>query len=144
MNFGRNELLIVAAVVAVLIFVAVPLLLSGNKQGQLAEVPLNVNAIRVAEIQYHDAFGDYISADAAPRPPHAVDANAVPWAPTRGFTRLSWSPETETVVGSYSVVATSTGFTGHGACDVDGDGNRATFEATLEAEAKATSADGVY
>jgi len=144
MNFGRNEILIVIAVIAVLILVAVPLLLSGNKTGQRDEVPLNVNAIRTAEIQYHDAFGDYISAEAAPRPPHAVDATAVPWEPSRGFRRLSWSPETEEVLGSYSVSATRDGFTVSGACDVDGDGARATFEATLDDEAKATSADNVY
>jgi hypothetical protein len=144
MNIGRNEILIASAVVAVLILVAVPLLLSGNRDGQLAEVPLNVNAIRIAEIQYHDAFGDYIAADAAPRPLHAVDATAVPWEPSRGFKRLSWSPETAEVVGSYAVTVTEEGFTVVGACDVDGDGSRATFEATLQAEAKATSAEGVY
>lgn len=144
MNFGRNEILIVVAVIAVLILVAVPLLLSGNKNGQRDEVPLNVNAIRTAEIQYHDAFGDYVSAEAAPRAPHAVDANPAPWAPSRGFKRLSWSPETEAVLGSYSVSADRKGFTVYGACDVDGDGARATYEATLDAEAKATSAENVY
>jgi type II secretory pathway pseudopilin PulG len=144
MNLGRNEILIAVAVVAVLILVAIPLLLSGSKQGQLTEVPLNVNAIRTAEIQYHDAFGEYVSAEAAPRAPHAVDPNPIPWAPSRGFNRLSWAPETEAVVGSYSVTATSDGFTVFGACDVDGDGARATFEANLAQEAKATSAENVY
>jgi type II secretory pathway pseudopilin PulG len=144
MNFGRNEILIVVAVIAVLILVAVPLLLSGNKNGARDEVPLNVNAIRTHEMQYHDAFGDYISADAAPRPPHAVDANPVKWEPSRGFSRLSWSPETEEVYGSYSVSASRKGFTVTGACDVDGDGVRATYEATLESEATATSPDNVY
>ena len=144
MTLGRNEILIAVAIVAVLILVAIPLLLSGSKQGQAAEVPLNVNAIRTAEIQYHDAFNEYISAEAAPRAPHAVDPNPVAWAPSRGFKRLSWSPGTEAVVGSYAVIATSKGFTVSGACDVDGDGARATYEASLEAEAKATSAENVY
>lgn len=144
MNLGRNEILIGIAVVAVLILVAIPLLLSGSKQGQIAEVPLNVNGIRTAEIQYHDAFNEYVSAESAPRPPHAVDPTPVEWVPSRGFKRLSWEPETPTVVGSYSVTATSDGFTVFGACDVDGDGARATFEATLTAEAAATSDANVY
>ena len=144
MNLGRNEILIAVAVVAVLILVAVPLLLSGSKQGSLAEVPVNVNGIRTAEIQYNDAFNEYVSADWAPRAQHAVNPEAIPWAPSRGFKRLSWAPETEVVVGAYSVTATAEGFTVFGACDVDGDGARATFEATLTTEATATSEPNVY
>ncbi|MEZ5397897.1 MAG: hypothetical protein R2724_34735 [Bryobacterales bacterium] len=45
--------------------------------------------------------------------------------------------------GSYSVQADGAGFKVTGSCDVDGDGQRATFEATHEVEAHATSPAGV-
>lgn len=144
MNIGRNEILIGVAVLAVAILILVPVLLSSSKSGRRDEVEALVNAIRQAEIDYHDAFGEYVSADAAPRPPHAVGPDPVPWAPTEGFRKLSWGPEAEEVYGSYQVQADKKGFKVIGSCDVDGDGQRAIFEATHEEPAKLVTGSGVY
>lgn len=143
-GLGRTEILIGVAVVAVLALITVPLGVSMSKKSRRAEVPLNVDAIRTAEIEYQSAFSEYVPADAAPRAPHAVDADAVPWQPTDGFKRLSWAPEQDEVRGSYSVQATRDAFTVTGACDVDGDGNRAIFTATVEQGALMVSDGNVY
>lgn len=144
MNIGRNEILIGVAVLAVAILILVPFLLSSNKSSRRDEVEALVNAIRQAEIDYHDAFGEYVSAEAAPRPPHAVGPEPVAWNPTEGFRKLSWAPEADEVYGSYQVQADKHGFKIIGSCDVDGDGERAVFEATQEQAAQRTTASGVY
>lgn len=144
MNIGRSQILVAVAVVAVAILIIVPIIVSSSKSSRLEELEKNVNAIRIAEIQYREAFGEYISADAAPRPPHAVDGNPVPWIPSNGFRKLSWAPDAETVIGSYQVQADKEGFKVIGFCDVDGDGERATYEATQDKEAYAVSGSGVY
>ncbi|MEQ1508756.1 MAG: hypothetical protein ABMB14_41395 [Myxococcota bacterium] len=144
MTIGRNEILIGVAVLAVAILVVVPIVVSSSKSSRLEELETNVNAIRQAELQYHDAFTEYVSADAAPRPPHAVDPNPVPWAPTEGFRKLSWAPDGDAVIGSYQVQADKNGFKVIGACDVDGDGERAVFEATQDEVAHAITGSGIY
>ncbi|MBA2322198.1 MAG: hypothetical protein H0V89_13720 [Deltaproteobacteria bacterium] len=132
------------AVLAVLTLIIVPVIWSFSRNARRDEVPLNVEAIRATELSYEKAFNEFLSADAAPRPPHAVDADAVPWIPSDGFRRLGWAPADAEVRGSYSVTATKTGFVVHGACDVDGDGHRALYEADVARAAVATTDDGVY
>ncbi|MEQ1567960.1 MAG: hypothetical protein ABMA64_20140 [Myxococcota bacterium] len=144
MNIGRNEILIGVAALAVAALIVVPIVVSSSKSGRVSEVEQTVNAIRLAELQYHDAFNEYVSADPSPRPPHAVDPNPVPWSPTDGFRKLAWAPEHAEVIGSYQVQADKTGFKVIGACDVDGDGERAVFEATQDQEAHPVTGSGVY
>jgi Tfp pilus assembly protein PilE len=141
---GRTEILVAVAVLAVLTLIVVPVIWSFSRSSRRAEVPLNVEAIRLTELSYHKAFTEFLSADAAPRPPHAVDAEAVPWVPSDGFRRLGWAPADAEVRGSYSVTANKTGFVVHGACDVDGDGHRALYQADADHEAAATTDNGVY
>jgi hypothetical protein len=141
---GRTEILVAVAVLAVLTLIIVPVIWSFSRNSRREEVPLNVDAIRATELSYHKAFSEFLSADAAPRPPHAVDAEAVPWVPSDGFRRLGWAPADAEVRGSYSVTATRTGFTVNGACDVDGDGHRALYQADAEHPAAATTDNGVY
>lgn len=143
-GFGRTEILVGIAIAALLALVAVPWGLHQAKKSRRAEVPLLVDAIRMAELQYHSAFREYVPAEAAPRPPHAVDPTPVPWVPSAGFRELSWAPEQAEVRGSYSVQVDGGGFTVTGACDVDGDGNRAVYTATAEHEARRVSESNVY
>ena len=140
----KQFLLRATIVVAVLLLVTVPLWLSTSRKSARAEVPLLVNGIRTAEVTYQKAFEDYVSAEAAPRPLTAVDDHAVPWKPTPGFVKLVWTPDQEEVWGAYQVVARGEHFTITGTCDVDGDGERATFTAT-EADPAAMATDaGVF
>ncbi len=146
-GIGRTEVLIGLAVIAVLALITLPLMRGTSNDALRAEVPLNVNQIRIAETEQKEAFGDYLSAEAAPRKPEAVNATPVKWEATRGFKKLSWDPENrEEVYGSYSVAATADGFTVKGTCDTDGDGRRANFTASSSEDgaAKMTSAEDVY
>jgi type II secretory pathway pseudopilin PulG len=143
-NIGRNELLVGVAILVVAVLIVVPIFVSSNKSSQLDELAQNVEAIRQAELQYNEAFGGYVSADAAPRAAHQVDGNPVPWTPTEGFRKLSWAPATPTVLGSYTIQADRTGFTVIGTCDIDGDGRRAVVQATHGEAARVVSEEGVY
>lgn len=145
MNIGRNELLVGVAILVVAVLIVVPIFVSSDKSSHLDEVIRNVESIRQAELQYESAgFGGFVSADAAPRPAHLVDAGAVPWAPSEGFRKLSWGPETETVFGSYQVQADRATFKVVGTCDMDGDGHRAVVEATASEAAHVVTGSGVY
>ena len=145
MNIGRNELILIGAVVlAVALLVLVPFLLSSGKAEHREECRLQVEAIRQAELQYQEAFGEFVGAEPAPRAPTAVGPEPVAWQPTEGFRKLSWAPEAEEVYGSFQVAATREGFTVTGTCDVDGDGERAVFQATKDEEAHAVTASSVY
>ena len=65
--------------------------------------------------------------------------------PTDGFKKLSWAPATEEVRGAYQVSTGDDDFTVEGACDVDGDSERAIYKATKEdVPAAATTESGVY
>jgi type II secretory pathway pseudopilin PulG len=145
MNVGRNELILIGAVVlAVALLVLVPYLWSSGKADKREQCRQQVEAIRQAEIQYQEAFGDFVGAEAAPRAPTEVGPEPVPWAATEGFRRLSWAPDVEEVYGSYQVAVTRDDFTVTGTCDVDGDGERAVFTATKDQEATATTGSSVY
>jgi type II secretory pathway pseudopilin PulG len=141
---GRTEILVALAIVAVLALITVPVIWSMSRKSRRDEVRENVDSIRKAEIEHMQAFNEYVSADAAPRAPHAVDAQSVPWVATDGFQRLGWAPAESSLRGSYSVTATRDGFTVHGSCDVDGDGHRALYEATDDEPTTLTTDAGVY
>ena len=145
MNDSRNQALIAAGVLLVLLLVAGLFMMVGgaNTAGQ-DELLKTCEAIRQAEIQYKEAFESYVSATASPRDPVAVDAMPAPWQPSRGFKKLSWSPEGDMLLGSYTVDASADGFTVIGVADADGDGKQARCEATHDAEAKLTSASDIY
>ena len=147
MQNGRNEILIGVAVLAVALLIVVPIVLSSGKKGKREQVKANVEALRQAQLQYHEAFpaDGYVSAEAAPRSAHEVDAIAIEWVATDGFRRLSWAPDNEAeVFGSFQVQADRDGFKVTGTCDVDGDGERAVFEATHDQEVTLVTAAGIY
>jgi hypothetical protein len=143
-GIGRTEIIAGVAVVAVLALITVPLWTGTSKKTARAEVPLNVDSIRTAEITWHGSFDDYVSATDAPRAMTAVNDQAVAWAPSKGFEELRWSPADAQVYGSYKVVASDKGFTVTGACDVDADGARAVYTATQDEGAKATTDESIY
>ena len=144
-EIGRNEILIGVAVVAILLLIAIPIGINNSQKSRRAEVPLLVQSIHKAEVEYKSAFEEYIACKAAPRPMHAVTEEAVAWTPSEGFTTLSWAPESTEVYGAYTVKLTDGGFVVEGACDVDGGGERAIFSADQDAaEATLKTAEGIY
>ncbi|MCA9568067.1 MAG: hypothetical protein KC656_09505 [Myxococcales bacterium] len=140
----KNKVYVIGVVVVVLFLGLATFVANTGGSARRDEVPMNVDLIRLAEIEYKSAFEEYVSADPAPRDPLAVDAKAVPWEGTRGFDKLSWKPEAAQVYGSYAVNAKADGFTVVGVCDTDGDQSQARFQATLGEEAKMLTPENVY
>lgn len=145
---GRTEILVGLALLAVLVLITVPVGWSMARRARRAEVAENVEAIRQRELENMRTFSEYLAADAAPRPPHTVNGDAVPWVPSPGFERLGWAPSDTDVRGSYSVTITQGAggrdFLVRGSCDVDGDGHRAIYEATAAQPAALTTDASVY
>lgn len=144
---GRTEVLIGAAVIGVLGLIAVPLFMSVGKNSSREEVPLVVESLRRAELFHFKQFGEYVAIESGPRAPTTVGTTSAPWATNAGFTALGWTPGEvglSDLYGSYKVSVTDAGFKVTGTCDVDGDGERATFEATADDEAKALTPTNVY
>ena len=132
------------AILAVLVLITVPLVWSLARRARREEVAENVEAIRQRELENMRTFTEYLAADAAPRPPHTVDGDPVPWVASPGFARLGWAPSEPEVRGSYSVTVSGGDFVVRGACDVDGDGHRAIYEATAARAAALTTDASVY
>ena len=108
-------------------------------------MPLLVKAIHQAEVDYQAAFGSYQECEAAPRAMHAVTADAVPWASNRGYDKLSWKPDTNEIYGAYKVAVVDDGFAVTGACDIDGDGERALFtQSKDDTDAVMTTEANIY
>lgn len=142
MQIGRNEMIIGGGVIIVLLLIAVPFGISSNTKAKRSEVPLLVEAIHATQMTHHAAFPNegFVPCEAAPRAMHAVDGDAVPWKSNRGYDRIAWAPESTEVYGAYKVVVEGDGFTVHGACDVDGDSERAKYAMAKDAtEAVATT-----
>jgi hypothetical protein len=147
-GLSRNQLAIGAGVALALCVMVGMVAMSGGAGGDASvrdQVLVNVEQIRQHEIDHKNIFGDYISADSAPRAPHEVTPEPVAWAPSRGFTRLSWEPTApDAVRGSYSVVVTKDGFTVIGVADGDGDGRTVRIEATASEAARLITAESIY
>lgn len=144
MTFGRNEILIGLAVLAVGALLGVPAVVSKSRSSRVQEVEQTVERIRRAEIDHHGRFGVYVAAEAAPRAPGDVDPKAIPWAPSAGFRELDFGPDRPEVIGSYRVEAADGDFKVVGTCDADGDGNRAIFEASRDRAVHAVTGAEVY
>lgn len=144
-GIGRTEIAIGIGAVVLVIALALILTSGSSEKSNRAEVPLNVDSIRTAEITLQGAFGDYVSAEASPRSATEVNADPVPWAPSSGFKKLSWAPRSKDAVwGSYQVVAGPEGFEVTGVSDMDGDGERAIYTADQDTNAKATTGENVH
>lgn len=143
-EFGRTQAITVGALVLVAILLAALYNMGGGTPTGQAELLVNCESIRQAQLKNMADFETYLSAEASPRNPLRVDATGVAWKPSRGFEKLAWSPTTETVLGSYSVHASAAGFKVTGAVDADGDGVQARCVATQDDAASLTTAPDIY
>lgn len=127
--FTLVELVVVVAIIGVLSAIAVPAWTVAQLRAKRAEVPPNVEGMKIAELAYfaaNDTFADEASwypaaltgtsADKAPRAWPALSAAG-------GFTEIGWGPNGE-VRGSYAIpYGDTTGFEVQGTCDLDADGD---------------------
>ena len=131
-GISRTEALIGLAVILVLGVMAVPLAFQLDKRAKRSQVEEIVDQIRTAELARHEGYGSYLEADASPRSAVEVDADAVAWTPSPGFATLRFRPTADALRGSFRVELTDNDFLVVGECDVDGDGERARFEASAD------------
>ncbi|MFH1464544.1 MAG: hypothetical protein ABIO70_09160 [Pseudomonadota bacterium] len=133
-------------VVGILAAIAIPNFLVMQYRAKRAEVPMNVDAIKTSELAYEAAFDRYLPvSEPAPvevwelgREPHA-------WPGGTAFDDLGWEPS-GMVRGAYWVEVSADGedFTVYGVCDVDGDGDAATFTASREQRATLQTYPSTY
>lgn len=132
-------------VVGILAAIAIPNFLVMQFRAKRAEVPQNMDGIRIAEIAYDAAFDTFLPA--GPRPVEAWEVGRAPrdWTSDEGFTALGWMPMGQ-VRGTYWVEVAPDGrdFTVYGVCDVDGDGDPATYMATRDLAASLQTDPNTY
>lgn len=124
--------------------IAIPNFIAMQMKAKRAEVPGNLDGIRVAEIAYEAANGQYTAASSE------AEATAVGAGKQQrdfpyegGWRDLGWRPDGQ-VRGVYWVELTPEGFAAYGACDVDGDGDYAVYVATERQGAQLTTPGDVY
>ena len=102
-----------------------------------------LDQIREAELAYHEEHGVFLAAALQPDP--ETDRRMLPFhiAEGSGWQKLEW-PETDFFRCQYEVKLTGQGFLATSRCDVNGDGDYATFEATQDQPAKRTSSNRSY
>ena len=132
-GFTLIELMIVVAIIGILAAIAIPNFLTMQLRAKRSEVPLNLTGISTAEKAYFHEFGEYIEAAKAPATgPGKTKKLPLGITSTHGFGKIGWNSD-GAVYGAYQATVDNSGdptFTLTGTCDVDGDGELATYDAT--------------
>ncbi|MDG1481214.1 MAG: prepilin-type N-terminal cleavage/methylation domain-containing protein [Myxococcota bacterium] len=144
-GFTLVELMIVVAIIGILASIAIPSFLQMQLRAKRAELPSNVDGIKVSEMAYLAAY-DTIIAQSSFVPSASVGKQQVVWNDSTNFDTLGWSPS-GSVRGAYKVDvvdASSDDFTVIGISDIDGDGEQATYTAVRETNVEAVTSSTVY
>ena len=141
-GFTLIELMIVVAIIGILSALAIPNFFSMQYRAKRAEVPVNVDGIRTAEIAYEVANDHFMPLAEAPG--GALDKRLREWTWPADYQTLGYSPSGR-VRGNYKVELDDIfDFLVTGNCDVDADTNLAEFTATKSIGATMMSAQDVY
>ena len=128
-GFSRADALVLLAMASILAAVAVPNLLALRMQAVRAELPINVEAIRTAELAYRAGRDTYLRAAPHPRQVPGPEPVSWPWT-NQAFEELGFAPD-GAVRGVYEVTdATSWDFMVTGTIDADGDGEEVVCTAS--------------
>ena len=133
-------------VIGILAAIAIPNFVVMQYRAKRAELPLNVDGIKTAEMAYDAAFDMYLEIPTAvPVDPMMVGRMPHDWPSGTPFDDLGWAPYGQ-LRGTYWVELSPDGsdFTVHGVCDVDGDGDPAHYTATRTENATLLSYSNVY
>ncbi len=96
----------------------------------LAEVPLNLDRMREAELDHVDRLGTFLEAGSEPIARKQLTSAPRHFASDSGFVRLSFEPTCCSLRSAYWIVTTPGGFAAHGIIDLDNDGEVAEWVAT--------------
>lgn len=135
-GYSLTELMITVAIVGVLAAIAVPAWRESQLRAKRAEVPPNVEGIRVAELAYFAAMDTFVAetswypneltGSTADMPPRAWPSPEA----AGGFTSLGWMPF-NSLRGAYSIPdGDEDSFEVQGLSNVDGDGEYALYWCT--------------
>lgn len=132
-GFTLVEIMIVVAIMGILAAIAVPNFMQMQAKAKRAELPTIVAAISDSQVAYHvatDAFVEVATFVPGGTPGKASRA----WPPGSNFETLGWAPD-GAVRGNYKTALNGdTQFTVTGECDVDGDGQKATYYLSYDIE----------
>jgi len=135
--------MILLALLGIVGAIGVPNFIEMQYRAQRAEVPTNLEGIRVASIAFQVAHG-HVLVEEIPRPDAFPGQRERPWKQGTRFDELGWQPE-GTVRGSYAIARSeSEGFVVKGFCDVDGDGTQAQYQVSKLDEMQALTPLNVY
>jgi len=158
-GFTLVELMIVVAIIGILAAIAIPNFVAMQRRAKRAELPMNVQGIKTAEVAYEAAQDVYV--EVAEYQPTSADGSLQAWAEGSDFDRLGWRPDGE-VRGQYKVVIDVTctlrlypppptltctvgiGFAAYAIMDLDQDGETAEYIATDLENASMLSEYDVY
>ena len=134
-------------VVGILAAIAIPNFISMALRAKRAEAPINLDAIRTAEIAYYGEFQEYFSVE--PCPSSAPGRQQIPFEGecADSFRSFGWSPEGLMTRCQYSAQAIPGGegdFKLIARCDGDGDGVEAVYEASRDSRATMVTSNNIY
>lgn len=122
--------------------IAYPNYVAMQLKAQRAELAGNVDGIKTAELMY-DAMNDGFVAVGHPPGRSEIGADPRTWLGGADWQTLGWAPDGD-VRGAYWVEVSGYDFVVHGVSDVDGDGVRAEYTATMSTNATLVTPEDVY
>jgi prepilin-type N-terminal cleavage/methylation domain-containing protein len=147
--FTLVELMIVVAIIGILASIAIPNFVEMQYRAKRAELPVNVRGIKDYQRSYEAENNNYLPVTA--HPTGTPGKQPQEWgAGNSGYQLLGWSPDGK-VRGQYEVVTTVSSasapagdFVVTGVCDVDANGDQATYTATKSINAVMTTTNDTY
>ena len=147
-GFSLVELMIVVAIIGVLAAIAVTQYTKFQLRAKRAELPGNVDGLKIAQISFEAANDYFANCPVMPRDHAALDKEAVVWN-TGGddnWRDLGWSPDGD-VRGAYETNDSSDPlkrFTVAAYADMDDDGVEVSFEADQNKNATMITDNDTY
>jgi len=130
-------------VIGILASIAIPNYRNMQLKAKRAELPPNVEAIKMAEVTYDAAYDTYMDLQLSPRQDSELNKEAIPWSSTdTNWETIGWEPTGE-VRGNYQVGTSATDHPGiafmvTARSDVDDDNAICEYTATESQNATIT------
>jgi len=149
-GFTLIEVMITVSIVGILAAIALPEYDQLLQRSKRAEIPLNLDGVRLVEQGYLAEWGEYTSC--VLKPDDVPGRKQVPFPATMStdmdWNELGWVPDGK-VYGQYGVEAIEidgelVSFVADGFADIDGDGNLANYQATHLVKPVLLTSNNVY